>query len=147
MGKLFNWLAGMVALATTVYVLNTYSISRMNNGFNFKGPKSNTTITYNSGTGEIKNIYNNGKENIETRFGKNNNGFFGSIKDSSNDISGNFNPKTNKGSIDGLIGGFLGSIELDYDGTKNNSFSRWISSFEYLYDNKGIISGHKISRI
>jgi len=147
MGKLFNWLVGIAAVAATAYVLNTYSISRTNNGVNFKGPKSDTTITYNAGRGEIKNTYNNGKRNIETILGKDNNGLFGSFGDSSKSISGNFNPKTNKGSINGGIGEFLGWVELDYDDTKANSLSRWISGFEYIKNNNGTISGYRGFRI
>ncbi len=147
MGKLFNWFIGIAAVAATAYVLNTYSISRTSNGVNFKGPKSDTTITYNAGIGEIKNRYNNGKRNIETILGKDSNGVFGSFGDSSKSITGNFNPKTNKGSINGGIGEFLGWVELDYDGTKTNSLSRWISGFEYIKNNNGTISGYRGFRI
>lgn len=147
MGKLFNWLIGIAAVATTAYVLNTYSISRTTNGINFKGPKSDTTITYNSGIGEIRNTYNNGKGNIETILGKDNNGFFGSVGDTSKSISGTFNNQNNKGTLSSNIGNFLGWIELDYDGTKTNSFSKWVSGFEYLHDNNGKISGYRGFRI
>lgn len=147
MGKLFNWIIGIAAVAATAYVLNTYSISRISNGVNFKGPKSNTTITYNAGRVEINNKYNNGKSNIETILGKDSNGLFGSLKNSNKDISGNFNPKTNKGSIDGGIGEFLGHVELDYDGTKTDFLSRWVSGFEYIKNDNGIIKGYGVFRI
>jgi hypothetical protein len=147
MSKLFNWLISAVAIAATAYVLNTYSISRTNNEVNLKGPKSDTTITYNSGRGEIKNTYNNGKDNIETTLGKDANGFFGSIRDSSKSVSGNFNHKSNKGTFSGNIGDFLSQVELDYDPARTNTFDRWVSGFEYLYDNNGQLSGYKGFRI
>lgn len=147
MGKLFNWLISAAAIAATAYVLNTYSISKTNNGINLKGPKSDTTITYNSGRGEIKNNYNNGKGNIETRLGKDLNGFFGSIGDTNKGISGTFNTKNNKGTLNGNIENFLGWVELDYDGTRTNSFNKWVSGFEYLHNNDGKISGYRSFRI
>lgn len=147
MSKLFNWLISAAAFAATAYVLNTYSISKTNNGVNLKGPKSDTTITYNSGLGKIRNNYKTDNGNIETTLGKDNNGFFGSVGDTSNSISGKFNNQNKTGTFSSNLGNFLSWVEFDYDPTRTNTFNKWVSGFEYLYNNNGKITGYRGFRI
>jgi hypothetical protein len=143
MGKLFNWLAGISAAFVIAYTINTYSFSKVPNGFQVNGPKSNIILTHNNGKSQITNnsIISNGN-NIETILGydHNNSTIFGSSSNITTQDKGivgeyNFPTKTGTGLYQWTSN--MGAVDLDYDSTRTNTFSRWFSRIENLGKNYG----------
>lgn len=147
MVKLWNWLAGIAVMATTVYVLSNYSFRKVPNGFEINSSKSKTTITSDSNARKIESTYAGRSGNIETVLNHDINGFSGSFK-SPNDFhaSANYNNTNKQGAIETKINNkFIGKLDIRYDAA--TKFQNWIWGFEYLFNNSGLMQGYKVSRI
>jgi len=134
MGSLFKWLVSATAILTTLYVLNTYSFSRVPNGFQVKGPKSNTVVTYNNGTTRIKNnVTTNKNNNIESILNIKGTTLDGSINNmttKNQGIAATYDLNKRKGDATGQWKTLNGALDVDYSSIYANSLNKWVSRIE-----------------